>query len=114
MQSPLQKKKNFFFTYLFLAALGLHCCAGAFSSCGERELLSSWGARASYCNGFSSCGAQAAVEQLQLMGSRARTYLFHSMWNLPEPGIKPVSPALASRFFTTGSPGKSLANFSNI
>ena len=26
MQSPLQKKKNFFFTYLFLAALGLHCC----------------------------------------------------------------------------------------
>ena len=25
--------------YLFLAALGLHCCAQAFSSCGERGLL---------------------------------------------------------------------------
>ena len=25
--------------YLFLAALGLRCCARAFSSCGERELL---------------------------------------------------------------------------
>ena len=25
--------------YLFLAALGLHCCAWAFSSCGERGLL---------------------------------------------------------------------------
>ena len=25
--------------YLFLAALGLHCCAQAFSSCGERALL---------------------------------------------------------------------------
>ena len=25
--------------YLFLAALGLHCCAQAFSSCSERELL---------------------------------------------------------------------------
>ena len=27
------------FIYLFLAALGLRHCAGAFSSCGERELL---------------------------------------------------------------------------
>ena len=25
--------------YLFLAALGLHCCAQAFSGCGERGLL---------------------------------------------------------------------------
>ena len=25
--------------YLFLATLGLHCCARAFSSCGKRELL---------------------------------------------------------------------------
>ena len=25
--------------YLFLAALGLRCCAWAFSSCGERGLL---------------------------------------------------------------------------
>ena len=30
--------KNFLF-YLFLAALGLHCCAWAFSSCGEQGLL---------------------------------------------------------------------------
>ena len=29
----------FYFIYLFLAALGLHCCAQAFSSCGERGLL---------------------------------------------------------------------------
>ena len=27
------------FIYLFLATWGLHCCAQAFSSCGERELL---------------------------------------------------------------------------
>ena len=27
------------FIYLFLAALGLHCCALAFSSCSERGLL---------------------------------------------------------------------------
>ena len=30
-----------------------------------------------------------------------------SMWDLPGPGIKPVSPALAGRFLTTGPPGKS-------
>ena len=30
---------KFMFIYLFLAALGLHCCARAFSSCGERGLL---------------------------------------------------------------------------
>ena len=28
-----------FFIYLFLAALGFHCCARAFSSCGEQGLL---------------------------------------------------------------------------
>ena len=30
---------DFFLTYLFLAALGLHCCMGAFSSCSEWGLL---------------------------------------------------------------------------
>ena len=29
----------FYFIYLFLAVLGLPCCAQAFSSCGERGLL---------------------------------------------------------------------------
>ena len=33
--------------------------------------------------------------------------LFCTMWDLPEPGIKPVSLALASRFLPTGLPGKS-------
>ena len=30
----------FYFIYLYLAALGLRCYARAFSSCGERGLLS--------------------------------------------------------------------------
>ena len=29
----------FYFIYLFLPVLGLHCCAWAFSSCRERRLL---------------------------------------------------------------------------
>ena len=28
-----------YFIYLFLAVLGLHCCARAFPSCGEQGLL---------------------------------------------------------------------------
>ena len=31
--------KTYLFIYLFLAALGLHCCMWAFSSCSERGLL---------------------------------------------------------------------------
>ena len=32
--------------------------------------------------------------------------MFHNMWDLPRPGIKPVSPALAGRSFTTEPPGR--------
>ena len=49
----------FFNVFLFLAALGLHCRVWAFSSCSVQELLSSHGAKASHCGGFSCWGAQA-------------------------------------------------------
>ena len=29
------------------------------------------------------------------------------MWDLPGPGLEPMSPALAGRFLTTAPPGKS-------
>ena len=32
------------------------------------------------------------------------------MWDLPGPGIKPVSHGLQSEFLTTGPPGKPLKN----
>ena len=35
----MKKSFNFLKIYLFLAALGLCCCARAFSSCGEQGLL---------------------------------------------------------------------------
>ena len=41
---------------------------------------------------FSSCGARA--------------YLHRGMWDLPGPGLQPVSPALADGFLTTAPPGK--------
>ena len=38
--------------------------------------------------------------------------LFPTLGDLPDPGIKPVSPALAGRFFTAKPPGKPFALFS--
>ena len=46
--------------YLFLATLGLHCSAWAFSRCREQGLLSRFSARASHRSGFSCCGALGA------------------------------------------------------
>ena len=49
---------NFFLInlFLFLAALGLHCCTRAFSSCGEQGLLFV------AVHGFLIAGASLAVE----------------------------------------------------
>ena len=38
-ENQIEISHNILFIYLFLAALGLRCCARAFSSCGERGLL---------------------------------------------------------------------------
>ena len=53
-------------------------------------------------------------ERSRLMGfssDDARAKLPCVTWNLPGPGIKPVSTASAGGFLTTGSPGKPLNNF---
>ena len=44
------------------------------------------------------------IRRLSSCGSRAQ--LLHGMWDLPRPGLEPVSPALAGRFSTTAPPGK--------
>ena len=57
---PLMNFFNNFFISLFLAVLGLCCCAiFFFSSCGEQGLLSSCGVWASHWGGFSCCRARA-------------------------------------------------------
>ena len=55
--------------------------------------------------GFSSCGSWALERRLSSRGARA--WLLCSMWDLPGPGLEPMSPALAGRFLTTAPPGKS-------
>jgi len=98
--------------YLLLAALGLHCCVQAFSSCSEQGLLLIVVrglpiAVASLVAEHRSLGPQASVvvaHRLSSCGGRA--YLLPSMWNLPGPRIQPVSSASAGRFLSTVPPGK--------
>ena len=56
--------------YLFLTVLGFHCCMGFFSSYGEWGLLSSCGALASHCCGFSCCGAGTLGARTSVVGAR--------------------------------------------
>ena len=84
----------------------------AFSSCSEwgysllqctsfslrwLPLLRSTGSRGA---GFSSCGTWAQ--------------LLRGMWDLPRPGIEPMSPALAGGFQSTVPPGKLSASFLKV
>ena len=82
--------------------------------------------RASHCGGFSCCGARAlgtrasvvVVRGLQSAGSVVMTHgleLLHGMWDLPGPGLEPMSPALADGFLTTVPPGKPRgSNFNSL
>ena len=59
---------NFIYFILFLAALGLHCCAWAFSSCGEQGLLFVAVHRLLIAvGGFSCCGAWALGVQASVL-----------------------------------------------
>ncbi|KAJ8784007.1 hypothetical protein J1605_009050 [Eschrichtius robustus] len=49
-------------------------------------------------------GVRLQRRRLSSCGSRAQ--LLRGMWDLPRPGLEPVSPALAGRFSTTAPPGK--------
>ena len=82
-----------------MAMLGLRFCARAFSSCGERGPLFI------AVRGPLTIGAFLVAERrLSNCGSRAQ--LLRGMWDLPRPGLEPVSPALAGRFSTTAPPGE--------
>ena len=74
-------------------------CAGFSLRC----LLLLW-STGSRCTGFSSCGSRALEHRLSSCGTWAQ--LLHSMWDLPGPGLEPVSLALAGGFLTTAPPGK--------
>ena len=125
---PLSKKHmyvTFFFINLFIsvcvgslllhagflqlrrAGATLHCGAraphcGGFPCCRARAP----GAQASIdvARGLSSCGLRALERRLSSWGAQAQ--LLHGMWDLPGPGLEPMSPALAGGLLTTAPPGK--------
>ena len=123
----------FLFIYLFilqilfiylLAALGLPLLCAGFLQLRRVGATLRCGVRASHCSGFSCCGARALGMQASVVVARrlsscglqalerrlsscgTRAQLLCGMWDLPGPGLEPVSPALAGGFLTTAPPGK--------
>ena len=100
------------FIYLFLAVLGLSCCM-SFSLCDKQGLAgrglpisvaSLVAGQELWHSGFSRCCSWAPEHRLKSCGAQAQ--LLRGMWDLPGPGIEPMSPALAGEFFTTEPPRK--------
>ena len=84
--------------------LGLRFCARAFSSCGERGPLFIAVRRPLTIAASVVAEHRLQTRRLSSCGSRAQS--LRGMWDLPRPGLEPVSPALSGRFSTTAPPGK--------
>ena len=87
-----------------MAVLGLRLCARAFSSCGK------WGPLFIAVRGpltvAVSLVAEHRLQTRRLSNCGSQAQLLRGMWDLPGPGLEPLSPALAGRFSTTAPPGK--------
>ena len=84
--------------------LGLRFCARAFSSCSERGplLIAVRGPLII----AASLVEEHRLQTRRLSNCGSRAQLLRGMWDLPRPGLEPVSPALAGGFSTTAPPGK--------
>ena len=81
----------------------------AFSSCTEQTLLFVQCAGSSLRRLLSCWSTSSRLADFSNGGTQA--YWLHGRKSLPRPGIKPVSPALAGRLFSTGPSGKSASWF---
>ena len=104
---------QFFFFNLFILFIYLFFifgCAGssvrarAFSSCGKWGPLFIAVRGPLFIAAPPAAGHRLQTRRLSSCGSRAQP--LRGMWDLPRPGLEPVSPALAGRFSTTAPPGK--------
>ena len=82
-----------------MAVLGLQCYSGFYL------VAVSGGYFPVVVCGFFLAVASIVVER-RLSRSGTWAQLLLGMWDLPRPGTKPMSPALAGRFLTTEPPGK--------
>ena len=91
-----------------MAVLGLRFCVRAFSSCGKRGLL--FIAVHGPLTIAASLVAEHRLQTRRLSNCGSWAQLLHGTWDLPRPGLEPVSSALAGRFSTTVPPGKPWVN----
>ena len=111
-----------FIIYSFLALHGLHCCTqqvAAAASCiafqfqqtGDYSLVVVCGLLIKLTSLVAEHGLQMwGLHQLEHVGCNScgtQNQLPHGMWDLPGPGIYPMSPVVAGGFLTTGPSGKS-------
>ena len=103
----------FFFFYsnlLFIYIFYFWLCWVFVSVRGLSPVAAGGGHSSSRCAGLFTIAASLLAEhRLQtrrLSSCGSRDSLLHGMWDLPRPGLEPVSPALAGRFSTTAPPGK--------
>ena len=101
--------KQIYFKYLwffvfFMAVLGLRFCVRAFSSCGKRGPL--FIAVYGPLTIAASLVVEHRLQTRRLSNCGSRAHLLRGTWDLPRPGLEPVSPALAGGFSTTAPPGK--------
>ena len=98
-------KINNYFIYLFIfSCVESSFRERAFSSCGKRGPLFIAVRGPLTIAAPPVAGHRLQTCRLSSCGSRAQ--LLRGMWDLPRPGLEPVSPALAGRFSTTAPPGK--------
>ena len=87
-----------------MAVLGPRFCLRAFSSCGKRGPLFIAVRRPLTTAASLVADHRLQTRRLSSCGSRAQP--LRGMWDLPRPGLEPVSPALAGRLSTTVPPAK--------
>ena len=87
-----------------MAVLGLRFCARVLSSCGKRGPL--FIAVRGPLTIAVSLVAEHRLQTRRLSSCGSRAQLLLGMWDLPRPGLEPVSPALAGIFSTTAPAGK--------
>ena len=87
-----------------MAVLDLRFCARAFSSCGRRGPL--FVVVHGPLTIAASLVAEHRLQTRRFSNCGSRAQLLQGMWDLPRPGLEPVSPALAGGFSITAPPGK--------
>ena len=101
---------NLLFIYLFIYIFYFWLCWVFVSVRGLSPVAASGGHSSSRCAGLFTIAASLVAEHrlqtCRLSSCGSRDSLLHGMWDLPRPGLEPVSPALAGRFSTTAPPGK--------